>query len=146
MTTINEDNNMIMKRFQEFPKKNEDAILDICGFPESMQFIDAQPFYEGNEKYAFLFTEEGGEFDIVWIVKPDEFSMKVYQSYLYKSHLVELIIDKHIAVFVKEVQSYKFYGVYKLEKPFSNGNGLEMAVNVDTPLKFRFEKNNLEIE
>lgn len=146
MTTKNEDNNMIIKRFQEFPKKNEDAILDICGFPESIQFIDTQPFYKGNEKHVFLFTEEGDEFDIVWIVKPDEFSIKVYQSYLYKSHLVELIKDKHIAVFVKEVQNYTFYGVYKLENPFSNGVGLDMAVNVDTPLKFRLEKNNLEIE
>lgn len=136
--------NMIIKRFKSFPKKNEEKILEECGYPKSTQFFELQPFYKGDNTLAFLFVDdEGDEFDIVWIEKPDVFSLKVYEALLFKSALVEILKDKHIAVFVKEEKTYKYYGVYKLENPFVAPGGMGMAVNVETPLVFRLEKEDL---
>lgn len=138
---------MIIKRFEVFPRKNEDKILEECGYPESTQFFELQPFYNGDNTLAFLFADdEGEEFDPVWIEKPDEFSLKVYETLLFKSALVEVIKDKHIAVFVKENKTYKFYGVYKLDNPFVAPGSIGIAVNAETPLTFRLYKEDLVIE
>lgn len=137
---------MIVKRFKVFPKKNEDKILEECGYPESTLFFELQPFYSGDNTLAFLFTDdEGDEFDILWIEKPDVFSLKVYESYLFKSALVEIIKDKNIAVFVKEEKTYKYYGVYKMDNPYVVPGGTGVVVNADTPLVFRLEKEDLLI-
>lgn len=138
---------MIIMRFDVFPRKNEDKILEECGYPESTQFFELQPFYRGGDNQAFIFTEEEGEeFDIVWIEKPDVFSLKVYEAPLYKSSLVEIIKDKRIAVFVKEEKNYKFYGVYKLDNSFVAPGGIGIVVDIGTPLTFRLYKEDLVIE
>lgn len=139
-------NNMIIKRFEVFPKKNEDKILEECGYSESTQLFELQPYYRGDENLAFLFTEDSSEFGFNWIDKPNVFSQKVYESYNYKSTLVETIKDKRIAVFLCVNKVYQFFGVYQLTNPFVTPGGIGMVVDVETPLTFRLEKEDFVIE
>ena len=68
---------MTIKRFTTFPKKNEDTILDECGFPEALYSNNDLRFYVASEKLVFFFVEEP---DIKWIKKPDAFSVKIENS------------------------------------------------------------------
>lgn len=128
---------MTIKRFTEFPKKNEYIILDECSFPEALYSKNDLRFYVASEKLGFLFLEEQ---DIVWIVKPDSFSMKIDGSKR-KTALVPEIEGKFFAVFIKEIgkEPYTFYGVYKLCDPYTNVGGVSNVINAYTPIEFYLE-------
>ena len=135
MCNINDT--MTIKRFSEFPKKNEDIILDECGCPEALYSKNDLRFYIASEKLGFLFLEEQ---DIVWIKKPDAFSMEIDGS-MRKTALVPEIEKKLFAVFIKEIGKahYTFYGVYKLCDPYTLVSGAGKVLNGHTPLVFNLE-------
>lgn len=128
---------MTIKRFTTFPKKNEDTILDECGFPEALYSNNDLRFYIASEKLVFLFVEEQ---DIEWIKKPDAFSVKIGNS-LKKTLLIPEIKGKWFVVFIKEIgqEYYTFYGVYKQSNPYTNEGGVSNVINADTPLEFYLE-------
>ena len=128
---------MTIKRFTTFPKKNEDIILDECGFPEALYSKNDLRFYIASEKLVFLFVEEQ---DIVWIKKPDAFSMEIDGS-MRKTALVPEIEKKLFAVFIKEIGKahYTFYGVYKLCAPYTFVSGAGNVLEGHTPLVFNLE-------
>lgn len=128
---------MTIKRFATFPKKNEDTILDECGFPEALYSNNDLRFYIASEKLVFLFVEEQ---DIEWIKKPDAFSVKIGNS-LKKTLLIPEIKGKWFVVFIKEIgqEHYTFYGVYKQSNPYTNEGGVSNVINADTPLEFYLE-------
>lgn len=137
---------MIIKRFKAFPKKNEDMILEECGFPDSTPYYELQPFYNGDNNLAFLFSEADSESGFTWLDKQDEFSLLVYETYRYKSALVEELKGKEVAVFLLIDKVYQFYGVFKLSNPFVAPGGIGMVVNTETPLVFILDKEDLVIE
>lgn len=128
---------MTIKRFTAFPKKNEDTILDECLFPEALYSNNDYRFYIASEKLAFLFVEEQ---DLVWIKKPDAFSLKINNS-IRKTMLIPEIEGKVFVVFIKEngKEYYTFYGVYRLSNPYTNEGGVDNVINVYTPLEFYLE-------
>lgn len=128
---------MTIKRFTAFPKKNEDTILDECLFPEALYSNNDYRFYIASEKLAFLFVEEQ---DLVWIKKPDAFSLKINNS-IRKTMLIPEIERKVFVVFIKEngKEYYTFYGVYRLSNPYTNEGGVDNVINVYTPLEFYLE-------
>lgn len=128
---------MTIKRFTTFPKKNEDTILDECGFPEALYSKNDFRFYIANEKLVFLFVEEQ---DIEWIKKPDAFSVKIGNS-LKKTLLIPEIDGKWFVVFIKEngQTHYTFYGVYRQSNPYTNEGGVSNVINAYTPLEFYLE-------
>ncbi len=128
---------MTTKRFTPFPKKNEDTILDECGFPEALYSNNDCRFYIASEELVFLFVEEQ---DIEWIKKPDAFSVKIGSS-MSKTMLVPEIEGKFFVVFIKEdgKEYYTFYGVYRLSNPYTNEGGVSNVINAYTPLVFYLE-------
>ena len=128
---------MTIKRFTAFPKKNEGIILDECLFPEALYSNNDYRFYIASEKLAFLFVEEQ---DLVWIKKPDAFSLKINNS-IRKTMLIPEIEGKVFVVFIKEKgkEYYTFYGVYRLSNPYTNEGGVDNVINVYTPLEFYLE-------
>lgn len=131
---------MTIKRFTEFPKKNEDIILDECGFPEALYSKNDFRFYIANEKFGFLFLEE--EY-IEWIVIPDSFSMKIDDS-MRKTALVPEIEGKLFAVFIQETGKthYTFYGVYKQCNPYTSVSGAGQVLDGHSPLVFYLESGD----
>jgi hypothetical protein len=128
---------MTIKRFQDFPNKNEDTILDECGWPEALPWNNDFRFYNVSDKVEFLFVEEE---DIEWRVNPDAFSIKE-RSYE-KTLLVNEIESKDIVVFVinEGKRDYAFYGIYKLSDPYTNVSGAGKVIDVFTPLEFYLER------
>lgn len=128
---------MTTKRFTTFPKKNEDTILDECGFPEALYSNNDYRFYIASEELVFLFVEEQ---DIEWIKKPDAFSVKIGNT-MSKTMLVPEIEGNLFVVFIKEngKEYYTFYGVYRLSNAYTDEGGLSKAINVYTPLEFYLE-------
>lgn len=49
---------MTIRRFQVFPKRNEDTILDECGWPEALPWDNDVRFYNVSDKVEFFFVEE----------------------------------------------------------------------------------------
>lgn len=126
---------MTIKRFQEFPHKNEDTILDECGYPEALPFYSVQPYYKTESEYVFLFVEEC---DINWKVKPDSFSHKLYQSSKYNPLLIPQIEKCKFPVFIKEKESkfYRFYGIFELLDPYVEVGGAGRLIDTETALTF----------
>lgn len=93
---------MTIRRFQEFLSKNEDTILDECGFPTASQILDVLPFYKANDKLAFVFVEEE---DVVWKVSLDAFSFTVYDnSIINKPLLVSVIEGMDFAILLEKIR------------------------------------------
>jgi len=128
---------MTIKRFTTFPKKNEDTILDECGFPEALYSNNDCRFYFASEKLVFLFVEEQ---DIEWIKKADAFSVKIDNS-MSKMMLIPEIERKWFVVFVKEIGKlhYTFYGIYKLNDPYTLASGAGKVIDGHIPLVFNLE-------
>ena len=128
---------MTIKRFTTFPKKNEDTILDECGFPEALYSNNDFRFYIASDKLVFLFVEEQ---DIEWIKKSDAFSVKIGNS-LKKTLLIPEIEGKWFVVFIKEngQAHYTFYGVYKLCDPYTLVSGAGKVLDGHSPLVFNLE-------
>ena len=128
---------MTTKRFTTFPKKNEDTILDECGFPEALYSNNDYRFYTASEELVFLFVEEQ---DIEWIKKPDAFSLKIENS-MCKTLLIPEIVGKRVVVFIKEngKEPYTFFGIFRLSNPYTNEGGVSNVINAYTPLVFYLE-------
>lgn len=128
---------MTIKRFTVFPNKNEDTILDECGFPEALPSNNDCRFYLASEKLVFLFVEEC---NIFWFKKPDAFSIKI-MSMMKKTMLVPEIDGKLFVVFIMESgkECYTFYGVFRLVSPYSDEGGVSNVINGYTPLEFYLE-------
>lgn len=120
-----------------FSGKNEDGILDEFGYGDVMPIYDVQPFYMVKNDLVFLFVDKE---DIEWTDKQDVFSMRIYQSLIYKDPLVDNIYGKVIEVFVKEGKDYQYYGDYKMIDPYVEISGAGKGVNPDTPLEFRYKE------
>ena len=129
---------MTRRRFQVFPKRNEDTILDECGWPEALPWDNDVRFYNVSDKVKFFFVEEE---DIEWLVNQDSFSMKIDGSYG-KTLLVNEIEGKNLVVFVmsKGKKDYAFYGIYKLSDPYTDLSGAGRAIDAYTPLVFYLER------
>lgn len=128
---------MTIKRFTDFPKRNEDTILDECGWPDALPSENDVRFYNANDKIEFLFVEEE---NIEWIVNPDSFSMKIEGSYT-KTLLAKEIESKNFVVFVVKEgkKDYTFYGIYKLSNLYTVESGAGSVINGHTPLEFYLE-------
>jgi len=127
---------MLTTRFESYEGKTEDDILEQYGHPTVMPIFDVQPFYKVGNGRVFLFVD--GE-DIVWTRKPDVFSMKLYQSLLYKTPLVEEINGKTIEVFVKEEKYFQYFGCYKMVDPYVEVSGAGRVLQPETPLEFIYD-------
>ena len=131
---------MTIKRFTAFPKKNENTILDECLFPEALYSNNDYRFYIASEKLAFLFVEEQ---DLVWIKKPDAFSLKINNS-IRKTMLIPEIEGKVFVVFIKEngKEYYTFYGIYSLCNPYTSVNGAGQVIDSFSSLVFNLERED----
>jgi len=86
---------------------------------------------------VFLFVEEQ---DIEWIKKADAFSVKIDNS-MSKMMLIPEIERKWFVVFVKEIGKlhYTFYGIYKLNDPYTLASGAGKVIDGHIPLVFNLE-------
>lgn len=135
---------MTIERFSKLPLRNEDTILDECGFPEAQPIKDMLPFYPVKGNTVFLFLDDE---DIDWIVKPDAFSHKVYDSLMNKALVCDEVYHKKIVLFVNEGKypNYVFYGVYELLNPYVTVGSNNNVVEAHTPLKFNLLHPNFTI-
>lgn len=127
---------MLTTRFDSFEGRTEDDILEQYGYPDVMPIFDVQPFYNVDNGRVFLFVD--GE-DIVWMRKPNVFSMILYQSISYKTPLVDAINGKTIEVFVKEKKYFQYFGCYKMVDPYVEISGAGRVLQPETPLEFIYD-------
>ena len=129
---------MTINRYEIYSGMNENDILAKYGYMDIDPLL-LQPYYKVNNYVVFLFVDVEEEYEYFsWIEKPDVFSMKVYESMMYKSCLVDEILGKTILVFIKEKKDYLFYGIYQLDDPHK-GVCIEGGVEVYEPLVYRFD-------
>lgn len=128
---------MTIKRFTLFKDKNEDTILDECGYPKALSLEYDLRFCKEDDSFVFIFAEET---DLEWIVKPDAFSMKIEGS-INKTMLVPEIEGKSFVVFVIETgkKDYTFYGIFKLINPYTEEDGVGKVIDAYSPLEFCLE-------
>lgn len=131
---------MKIKRFSKFNGLNVDNILAKCDHPNAELLKYAAQFFEDNTESIFLFADDNEyDGDLTWIEKYDLFSIKIYNHITYSSTLAKKLKDRPIVAFVKEDIGYSFYGLYRLINPYTNEGGLELVVNAENPLEFRFD-------
>lgn len=131
---------MTIKRFAVLDKRNEDTILDECGFPDLRSIAEGLSFYVANDRLAFLFLDEEDE-DLNWIFHPDAFTLTVYNHYTNKCIVVNAIDKKDVVVFINKGKypNYEFYGIYRLIDGYYSEDG---KVLCDTPLNFNLEHSD----
>lgn len=131
---------MEIKRFEKIEELNVDKIVAKCDHLYAKSINYATQFFEDNTELIFLFADDNEyDGDLTWIEKYDLFSIKILNHITFGSTLAKKIKDRPIVTFVIEKNGYRFYGVYKLEDPYTKEGGLENAVNAETPLVFCFD-------
>lgn len=134
---------MRINRYQNFSGMKERDILDLF----NAEVIECDDYYElyYTDTEAFWFFDGDDE-----NLKIDE--IKEFLTYLvsdsFKNHcLVEKLKDKRILIFITESKypNYTFYGVYKLDSPYTEGSGTGVVVEAYVPLKFRLIRDFYEV-
>ena len=135
---------MQIKRFKKYPQIGEDAIVKYFN-KEIVDFIKRPEFHIANTE-VFMFVDKE-EVNIIVEEGVDTIIYDITES-LMKPTIVEKIKNKDILIFINEGKypNYVFYGVYRLENPYTIASGVEGPVTKsDVPLKFKLVSENYEI-
>lgn len=134
---------MRINRFKKFPQMTENVILNLFKFVENGCDDTFELYYTDVEAFWFFDKDdenlkgEGG-FDI--------FENKIEGS-LKKAEIVNKLHDDIVVFFTDgDYPNYSFYGVYRLEKPFTAVSGVEgLVVEGHGPLRFKLVRDYYEI-
>lgn len=126
---------MKIARYQNFSGMNEKDILDLF----NAEVIECEDCYElyYTETEAFWFFD--GDDENLKIAENKEFITYLVSDSFKKNCLVEKLKDKGILIFITEGKypNYIFYGVYRLDSPYTEGSGTGVVVEAYVPLEFR---------